>query len=392
LIQTQLPEKKTLLPDGIKAVTEEVHSLLQPKLIASYTGAKRQQDLSKLAPWKVIKYQDKLYVGLPSNYKDLLNKSYLYVAFLAAVDRQKMIMAELDQEFTHTFSLTPEKDQWLKGFTSILVNGEIPTYEGAGQKQYFQGVGCAIRYMMDEIKDLKPDWFSIGHDKVASTTIFGDPWGGKFKTEKRMLDQVISTIKKIPLDFAKLGEYQISYKAWCEKYRVSSKLHENPVLSDMERQWIVHDYKGTAKAIDEKQYTHTCTSKDGYLAYQKQLEKLLKGFNSYKTFVDHIIDKRMKSIYSYQGNKQKRGGKKVPIKDLIAKMRYTREYLESFNPTLVAGGNSVYYIVGYPSNKEERTKFLDNLDKWLNKQVQQGLDGSRAEGIMGWFQIEIPIE
>jgi hypothetical protein len=365
--------------------------LIKDRLVYTYEGVVKENDLKSLAPFKIMKSGEQLYAGIPNNIESLVKTSYLYVAYIKSCDFNKIRMVAVDSDYQHMYSATPEREMFLKGLTSVIINNGLPNHKDAGNKHWFLGVGCAIHYMVKQIKNFKPELFNFGRVTTASTEYFGDPWGGKFKTEKRMLDSVLSCFQKIAINWGNLQTWRVSSQRIRERYRISEKLHENPVINEAERKWIVTDFNNELHAFEDVKFEAKWTTEKEYLDWQNHLFKSLKAFNQYKSFVDNLVDKRLKAVYSFGNKKKQRARKKVPIGELINAMKGTSEYLDTFNPMRGISTITPFHISDFPDKPESRTKFLTAVETHLRLEVGAGrCTQARAAYVLGWFVTAIP--
>jgi len=249
-----------------------------------------------------------------------------------------------------------------------------------------KGLACAIKYIISNYGDIDPNLLKLGKVESAPTMVLGDSWGSKYKTEKKILDNVISSLKKSTYDFTNLNDWLQPQNEVVKKYGMDIKeIINNPLLDETERTWIREDYKTPPFVINETKYGKVSSIAD-LQALTKEVNSYLKTIKPIKSLVNDIVGNRLKCVYQHPLNKT-RGAKKKGIDILISNIRRTREYLVSFNIGRAAGLSNPFVPVGYPIDNQQYESFKTQLSGWERTYRGKGEpQEGRSHLVANWFQ------
>jgi hypothetical protein len=286
-------------------------------------------------------------------------------------------MVTVDEPHATTMIRDSSKEDFLKGFGLALVEEKIPKYTQT-RGMFGRGVHLAAKYRMQCLKNFDLNLTKIRKVESAPEILFGNLWGSKNIVDKRIVDNIIMAIKKLPFDddctwIKSTAQIKVDYG-------LDENLHKNQLLSPDEQMFIKEDFKSefhiAYEILDLK-----CES--GKLpAFSEQVQKLVRAFKPYKEFVTDIINSRLRAIYSKKENKARKK-RQQPIKVLVESMKYTKEYLDAFNPCRAARLPS-FQVPFVPQSPEEFNKVAKALSNWCNSINEPGLK-TRALLVESWY-------
>jgi hypothetical protein len=355
--------------------------MIKDRLVTSLEKARQLSNLEGLGPFEVTKEGKKVYMAYPTNMEELIKESYLYVLIILANKINKVTVVKSKKAYKTTMLQEDRKEDFLKGFGVPLVKGVHPTFTQT-RGNFGKGIHCAVKYKFQHTKGFDLNITKVRKVESAPTFLFGDLWGSKNITDKRLVDNIINALKTIEWEKgAELSWIKPKVQIVAD-YGLNAKLHENQLLSIMEQQFIIEDFKKeryNATIPDWKEEMKDVSEIS--MAFQRSV----KAFKPYKEFVNDIINSRLRAIYSQKENKGRKR-KQLPIKQLVDDLKNTKVYLDVFNPCRAAQVVPPFNVPFYPENAGEYDNVLHLLTKWEKAaKVHEEKDSLRVLAIKQWF-------
>jgi len=363
----------------IKDLNEEILVKIKDTFVKTQVDATKERDLDGIKSFEVRKVSGTTYMALPSNIEELCASNYLYKLLILANSHNKIQGVTSGVKHDDTIGKNDDITSFLHGFGVILVEGKLikkPKLKG----MFGRGLSCAVKYAIGSIKNADVSLLKLMKVSSAPEVVFKDPWGKKHITEKRLLDNVIAAIKRVEKPWESVKTWILPLEEIKKKNGLDAKLHQNSLIDEVERKYILKDFKEELKAVDallpadievkeRKSLSMSSlpdTKIDSILSYSDHVRSVIKLFKPYKDFVNDLLSLRLKCVYGHKDNTQLKRRKK-PIHDLINNIKKTREFVTSFNIGRGMRVHPPFIVTYYPTSEGEYNTLRKQLDEWLAK-------------------------
>jgi hypothetical protein len=357
--------------------------------VTSLQESRSKESLDGLKAFEVRKVKNDVFVGLPTNIEQLAIDYYLFKLFLKANKVLKIKGVAVSSKYETTMPKNKDVEAFLQGFGLILITQSIPERKTKIRGMFGKGVSCAIKYCLSTFKDIDVNLLKLNKTEQAPQMVLGDSWGSKYVTEKRILDSIINAIKKSTYNFLNIGDWLQPITEINKRFGLDYEvLLNNPLLDEVERQWIRHDFKvDSFISLDEKK-----DSKIGSVGDLQEFTSIVKGkmksLKPIKDFVNDIVSQRVKLAYQHPLNKAlKKKGK--GIDPLINNIRRTREYLTAYSIGRSSGMPRPFVCPPFPIDERDVGTFLNQVHAWERSYSQDQTYADRARQTANWLEASI---
>jgi hypothetical protein len=274
--------------------------------------------------------------------------------------------------------MTPQNEVFLKSFGILPITREIPEIPSK-KGNIWKGIASAVRVWLIGQEKIDMSLFRINDAPHPSDVLFGDMWGTNYPTEKRMLDHVIHYIRtekissKGIMSYLKPWDQIVHLKGLVLDYN-SELLSSNEVL--LIKEYLKLNGLQDRDAKQSEDFQNDIVGIQSLCSFIIHRQKTLK--NS-KDFIKGLISDRITSVYKpYQG-REKEKIKKVPVKNLIEKIKGSDDY-RPFNPTRLC---SLMNITPMPSVFVKNTDFLSKQEhNFCEECVSKGFSNNLIANIV----------
>jgi hypothetical protein len=291
-------------------------------------------DSSKREAFRIYTEDNVKIMYLPSNYADVINKSYMYKLYLKIFEECKGRFALLDKiSYETSFRSKPSLEAYIKGFGILLTNKEIPKIPSNTKSLYTKGIFCALRHYYSSKKNFNPKFFRFRNAAHLSTYMLGDVWGKKYPVEKYIIDQLIRILRNKQFLETMLHTYMLPNTTIRDENGINLKKPSKDLFTDSELT-LIKLYTDT-KLKDWRLFTlnkYKNQIKFDYLTLNNDVTDLQRVVRDYKKAITLIESDRLRAVYSKMTSKEKQRTKKIPIRVLIDNLKGTDDYV-AFNPT-----------------------------------------------------------
>jgi Fe-S-cluster formation regulator IscX/YfhJ len=371
--------------DAARLLINDIVEQKSKDFVHTFKDARVTQNLEKMKLFEVRMVLNQKYILIPSNLADLANSNYLFALFAKALKvMEKSYNPIIGGGYKDNMPVTKESELFLNGFGCSLVNANVIPYTADLKGKFRKGYYCMLKYITATYKKLDPRIMRFGDSHHAVQELFGEAWATTRLNEKVILDIILTATKEVCQDWLWINSYVLPKEELIKKFGLKTNKHVTKVLSDIEQDGISYDYDGYFKTI-EKFEVPKFKEKDDYVQFQNTLNALSKEGKRYKTLVKNIVDQRMKVLYT--GNKQEKAKKaKIPVKELITKVRGTRDFVNSFQPN-EALKVPKFVLASYPSDDEGVRALGIQLSQWAVT-ISSKADKARVETCRNWILSE----
>jgi Fe-S-cluster formation regulator IscX/YfhJ len=388
VVAPQVPSNIPSLDEKRDAARKMINDIVDHKtkdFVASYKDARVTQNLEKMKLFEVRMVHNQKYILIPGNLEDLANGNYLFALFTKALQvLEKDYTPLLGSNYKDNMPVTKESELFLNGYGCPLINGKVIPYDPDLKGRFRKGFFCMLKYLTATYKKLDPRIMRFGDSHHAVQELFGEAWATTRLNEKVILDIILTASKSLCTDWLWINGYVLPKEELIKKFGLKTNKHVTKVLNEIEQDAISADFKGYFNAIEKFEIPEFKII-DHYINFQKTLVDVSKDGKRYKSLVKSIVDQRMKILYT--GNKQEKAKKsKIPVKELMAKVRGTRDHVNSFQPN-EALRVPKFVLAAYPSDDEGIRALGIQLTQWVVS-LNTKVDKARLETCRNWILSE----
>jgi len=388
-------QQSPLTPDPVDALTKRTNEArelldltleaLNDRLVLSYKDARATQTLDNMKLFEVRNLDNRKYILIPSNLKELASSNYLYLLFSKALRVMKEYCPLIGPAYKDNMIVTKETESFLNGYGSPLVAERVIPYDSLTKGSYKAGLYCMYKYLTNTYKNFDTRLFRFGESPHAVQGLFGEAWATTRLNEKLILDLVLNATKVV-IDHADwIFDYIYPKEEIIKRYGLKVNKHISQTFSDLEQQCIAEDHKKYLNAVEAFEIPKFANY-DKFQGWLKELTKVCAAGKKYKTICKNITDERMKFLYS--GNKQEKSRKKkIPIKDLLSTIRGTERFVNTFQPNSVLGVPK-FVLAKIPSDANESNQLAIQLTQWAVAISPKTATKDRVETCRNWILSE----
>lgn len=302
-------------------------------------------------------------IGVPTNWENLVNQSYLYILILKVCENQGYKLLSTGVQHQPRFVTNNSIEAILKGFGIPLLSKRVPehpTLKGYSK----EGIYICLNHWLAAKKNVRSDIFKFHGSRHIAQAVLGSVWAKDSPIEKNILDNLISYGRSNIAD-GHISTYLVSTEELDKIFGIKTNLHKSDLFS-VNEQTLINAFIEMLPFEDFKQDKDMTLPElsEGVLKKYSTNQKLLR---EYKNLISSVISTRINQCYSPYKGKERDKQRKVPIRTHLERIKKDAVEAYSLHPKEIIRlvSNKIYHCTSYK---------LEEVEKYISEDFQENID------------------